>query len=94
MERECFVYVISSEGRPYVYTGLTYDIQRRLAQHNSGHNRTTAPYRPFKLTLSERFPSRALAREREVFLKSGKGREWVHNLLEVDDLRPAEEGRN
>lgn len=80
MDESCFVYVLVSRKRPYVYAGLTYDVERRIAQHNAGRNRSTAPYRPFDLLVVEIFPSRSQAREREKFFKSGQGRLFIHEL--------------
>ncbi|MCF8305091.1 MAG: GIY-YIG nuclease family protein, partial [Ignavibacteriales bacterium] len=43
------VYAIRSINRNYIYIGLTNNIRRRFADHNSGYNRTTKPYAPFHL---------------------------------------------
>jgi len=80
MDGSCFVYVLVSRKRPYVYAGLTYDVERRIAQHNAGRNRSTAPYRPFDLLLVEVYTSRAQARGREKFFKMGQGRLFIHEL--------------
>ena len=75
-----FVYAISSINRNYTYIGITDNPDRRFMQHNNGHNRTTKPYRPFKIVLLEKFPDRPTARQREKFLKSGIGREFIKTL--------------
>lgn len=75
-----FVYAIKSLSRNYIYVGLTADLERRLHEHNSGKNKTTRPYRPFVLIHSESFPTRLLAREREKYLKSGVGKEFLRSL--------------
>ena len=75
-----FVYVLSSKTKLYNYTGLTNNIQRRLAEHNSGYNRTTKPYRPFDIIHVEEYDNRLEARIREKYLKSGTGREWIKSL--------------
>ena len=75
-----FVYAISSQVRPYIYVGLTVDIEQRLNQHNAGYERTTAADRPFKLLLAEEHVNRQQARDREKFLKSGKGKEFLKTL--------------
>jgi putative endonuclease len=76
----CFVYVIRSTVRKYIYVGLTMDLSERLGQHNSGKNSTTKPYRPFDLILSEKFETRTEARAREKFLKSGIGKEFLKSI--------------
>ncbi|MBS1581973.1 MAG: GIY-YIG nuclease family protein [Bacteroidetes bacterium] len=76
----CYVYLLESLVRPYVYVGLSFDVERRVRQHNAGYSKTTAPYRPFKLLLVEAYDDRIQARQREKFLRSGKGREFVRTL--------------
>ena len=76
-----FVYAIYSEIRNYIYVGLTNDISRRLKEHNLGYNKTTRPYRPFRLILSEKFETRLKARTREKYLKSGIGKEFLKTLI-------------
>jgi len=76
-----FVYVISSVVRRYVYVGMTDNLARRLKDHQSGNNKTTKPYRPFELVLSEEFNSKVEAREREKYLKSGVGKEFLKSIL-------------
>lgn len=70
-----FVYAISSLERNYIYVGLTENLDRRISEHNSGKNRTTQPYRPFKLIYFEEFETRMDARIKEKYFKSGIGKE-------------------
>lgn len=74
------VYAIKSLNREYIYVGLSGDLDRRLAEHNGGKNKTTKPYRPFRLIYSEEFDTRLKARIREKFLKSGSGKEFLKNI--------------
>jgi putative endonuclease len=75
-----FVYALRSLNRNYNYVGLTGDIERRMAEHNDGLERTTRPYHAFTLIFSESFPSRIDARKREKYLKSGVGKEFLKSL--------------
>ena len=75
------IYVISSEIKKYIYVGLTNDFKRRFNQHQEGRNKTTRIYRPFKLILKEEFQTRLEARDREKYLKSGSGKEWIKKGL-------------
>lgn len=75
------VYAIKSISRNYLYIGLTNNFERRFKQHNEGQNRTTKPYAPFILVLKEIFPDRIKAREREKYLKSGIGKEYLKSLI-------------
>ena len=80
-----FVYAIYSESRNYLYVGLSDNVERRLKEHNSGKNRTTRAYRPFRLIHMESFNSRSEARAREIILKSGYGKEFLKSLIKNKD---------
>ncbi len=75
-----WVYVIRSVTRNYLYVGLTENLERRLDQHNSGQNKTTRAYAPFLLFHSESFATRSEARVREIYLKSGVGKEFLKSM--------------
>ena len=60
---------------------MTNNLKKRLYQHQSGKSKTTNPYRPLKLVYMEQFPSRQKARDREKYLKSGCGKEWIKDHL-------------
>jgi putative endonuclease len=74
------VYALKSLTRNYVYVGLTNDLEERLDRHNNGTNKTTSPYRPFKLIYTEDCTDRVEARKREKYLKSGIGKEFLRSL--------------
>ncbi len=74
------VYAIRSEVRNYIYVGMTNNIERRLKEHNNGENRSTKAYKPFVLIYTETFQTRVEAREKEKYLKSGVGKEFLKNL--------------
>ena len=80
-----FVYAIKSLVRVYIYVGLTEMVERRIGQHNKGENRSTKAYKPFKLIYTETFSTRIEAREREKYLKSGIGKEFLKSLTECGD---------
>ena len=60
-----FVYVLKSLERNYIYVGITDNIERRFNEHQTGKNKTTKPYRPFRLILTEKYITRLEARQRE-----------------------------
>jgi len=60
---------------------MTNDLERRLREHNSGKHKSTKGYRPWKLIYFEKYDSREKAREREIFFKSGSGRELIKGLI-------------
>jgi len=76
-----YTYVIYSLLRKYIYVGITNDIGRRFSEHQKGSNKTTKPYRPFGILLVEKYSGRIEAREREKYLKSGVGKEFLKKLL-------------
>ena len=76
-----FVYVLNSLHRSYIYVGLSSNLKRRIDDHNKGFNKTTKPYAPFELIHLEEYGTRPEARKREVYLKSGVGKEYLKTLL-------------
>jgi len=77
-----YVYAIKSETRNYIYVGLTNNLERRIAEHNNGENRSTKAYKPFILIFSEQHETREKARSKEKYLKSGVGKEFLKRLIE------------
>ena len=75
------VYAIKSRIKNYIYVGMTQYLDERLLRHNSGHERTTKPYLPFKPIYTEKLPTRVAARKREKYFKSGVGKEFLKSLL-------------
>ncbi|MFH1430812.1 MAG: GIY-YIG nuclease family protein [Candidatus Uhrbacteria bacterium] len=75
------VYVIQSESHGTRYIGSTQDVQARLREHNFGKCRYTSGRRPWRLVRVEEFNTRSEAMKRERFLKTGKGRAWLDELL-------------
>jgi putative endonuclease len=71
------VYALQSEVDGGLYIGLTNNIERRLHQHNSRQTRSTKGRAPLTLFYTESHPSLADARAREIYLKSGAGREFL-----------------
>jgi putative endonuclease len=68
------VYVLESERRPgFRYKGVTRDLPARVARHNDGEVPSTAPYRPWRLTLFIAFDQDSRAFDFERYLKSGSG---------------------
>jgi putative endonuclease len=74
------VYAISSLERNYIYVGLTDNLERRFFEHNNGQNKTTKPYKPFKIIFSENCETRLEARKLEKYFKSGIGKEKLKTI--------------
>jgi len=75
-----YVYVIKSQNKKFRYVGITDNIIRRIKEHNSGKNKSTAFFTPFDLVLKEEYADYIEARKREKFLKSGQGRKFLDTL--------------
>jgi putative endonuclease len=71
------VYAIQSEKDGRIYVGFSSDVLKRLAQHNSGKTKYTKEYIPWNLIHQEEVQGRENARKREIFLKSGVGKEFL-----------------
>jgi putative endonuclease len=54
-------YILYSETANRYYIGQTEDLEDRLRRHNSGYEKATAPYAPWKLELAIPKPSRSEA---------------------------------
>jgi putative endonuclease len=68
-----YVYILECSDKT-LYTGITTDIQRRVAEHN--HSEIGAKYtklrRPVKLLFIEEYPDRSCASKREYEIKKLK----------------------
>jgi putative endonuclease len=74
-----YVYVLRSDKFDRNYTGFTRNIENRLKQHNSGKTKSTKAYKPWRILFFESFSTEKEALNREKYLKSGIGREFVKN---------------
>ena len=69
------LYVLKNEKIGKTYTGFTKDLKQRLEQHRYDFKRG------YELVHSESFKTESLARSREKFFKTGKGRVVLNNIL-------------
>jgi putative endonuclease len=81
MTKAYFVYILRSMKNGRLYTGSTDNVDKRLGEHNEGHNAAARYTRPYSLLHVERFPSRIEAVQRERYLKTGKGRRDLEQIL-------------
>ena len=75
------VYAIISETSNEIYVGMARSATKRLGDHNGGKNRYTKGLRPWKLFFLESFPDWSTARKREIYLKSGVGKEFLKSRV-------------
>ncbi len=70
------VYVLQSrEG--FTYVGYTNNLRRRLREHNAGQSKATRKGTNWRVVYSECCSTRPEARQREKYLKSHAGKEWL-----------------
>jgi putative endonuclease len=73
-----FVYILKNP-KGVLYKGQTDDLEKRIKQHNDpvdSFPSFTKKRGPWTLVYKEKYPTRDEARQRERFLKSGKGRDF------------------
>ena len=56
-----FVYILYSDAFDTYYKGQTFNVLERVQRHNSGREKATARYRPWKLVWSTEKKSRSEA---------------------------------
>ena len=81
------VYVLVSERTGRRYVGSAHDLADRLARHNRGRSKATRHGVPWRLAHVESFPSRAEAVRRELFFKTGKGRDELNRIVSGHPLK-------
>lgn len=76
-----YVYILQSEINKSLYIGYSSDLRKRVKSHNSGENKATKPFKPYKLIFYEAFLNRIDAKNRETYLKGGYGRRTIKSLM-------------
>ena len=74
------VYALRSEVDGRIYVGMTSNLPRRFAEHNSCQVFSTKGYIPWKVIYTEVVENRKVAREREKYWKSGIGKERLKSI--------------
>ena len=65
----CYVYILKGR-KGYLYTGITWNLKKRLLEHNKGiKSKIPGVYRPFKIVYFEAFLNRTRAAKREKEIK-------------------------
>lgn len=78
-----YVYVLLSEKDGQLYTGYTYDLRERLKLHAEGKVESTKNRLPIKLIYFEGCLNQQDATRREKYLKSGSGKIYLRNRLNL-----------
>jgi len=77
---EYALYVIANPEN-LLYKGITSNLEKRLRYHNSDLGNWTKGKGPWKLVYSETLLTKTEALKRERLFKSGKGREFLKNII-------------
>ena len=76
-----YTYVLCSIKNKRYYTGFTSDLRKRFNQHNNNENTSTKGRGPFELIYYEACKNMKDATEREKYLKSGHGKQYLKKRL-------------
>lgn len=76
-----YVYILYSSKSNNFYYGHTEDLKKRFTLHNDGKVFATAPYVPWKLVFYSAFDNKKLAKDFELYLKSGSGKSFAYKRL-------------
>jgi len=85
-ERVYYTYLTTNERQTVIYTGMTNNLSRRMAEHKNGRNPNsfTNQYNVRKLVYYEVYsrPSQAIAREKQ--LKAGSRKKKLELIKSVN----------
>ena len=76
-----YVYVLLSSKDNKLYTGSSDDLKSRIARHKEGKVTATKDRLPVELIYYEAYKDKRDGTKREYFLKRGRGREFLKELL-------------
>ena len=82
----CVVYILRSPTTKRTYVGQTSNLPERLRRHNAGMVPSTKAYAPWELVHIEEYPNRSAAMNREKWLKTGIGREFIEIIVNQQTL--------
>ena len=77
-----FVYVLFSHKDKGLYTGFTDNLKRRIKEHNQKLVESTKNRTPFELIYFEGYKDKRAALEREKYLKTGWGRNYLKKIID------------
>lgn len=76
----CTYILYSSKSKKFYY-GYTENLKERLKLHQAGKVKSTKPYLPWKLVWYATFENARLAKNFELYLKSGSGKAFAYKRL-------------
>jgi putative endonuclease len=72
-----YIYILQSIKDAKLYVGYSSDLKNRIEEHLRGIVVSTKNRRPMVLIYYEAYRAEKDARVREIFLKTGQGREFI-----------------
>jgi putative endonuclease len=75
------IYILQFKNNGRYYIGSTSDLNRRLAQHRSGHTHSTKFLGEFELVFKQQTSSLKIARYAEKRIKSWKRRDFIEKII-------------
>ena len=76
-----YIYILQSKKDNKLYVGCTQDLRKRIKMHNCGKIFSTKLRRPLVLIYYEAYQNKKDAFCREMFLKTGWGRNYIKRAL-------------
>lgn len=76
-----YTYILYSSKSKNFYFGYTENLKARFNLHNTLRVKSTAPYAPWKLVFYASFETQRLAKDFELYLKSGSGKAFAYKRL-------------
>ncbi len=76
-----YVYILWSSKSKIFYSGYSENLRKRLEEHNKGLSKATVPHRPWKIVFYVTFESKKLAKDFELYLKTGSGKAFAYKRL-------------
>ncbi len=76
-----YTYVLQSEVDNQFYVGYSKDLKLRFEKHNNGYIESTKKRRPLKLIYYEACLTQQDALQREKYLKTWHGRQYLYKRL-------------
>ena len=80
-----FVYILKSKASEFIYIGSTYDLDRRLQEHNDLKSQSTKSFAPFEIIAYVAVNSEIKARELEKYFKTGSGKAILNKRILTDE---------
>ncbi|MBI5079082.1 GIY-YIG nuclease family protein [Candidatus Wolfebacteria bacterium] len=76
-----YIYVLFSREDKGIYTGFTNDLKRRIKEHNQGNVDSAKNRQLLDLIYFEGYKSKKAACQRERYLKTGWGRNYLNKII-------------